>query len=66
MALAKGLTHVLILLKLPDPMHLNLLKFREVGVEVVLKDFRNRWDRQSSAFSNLFGQADRVDKLADY
>ena len=42
-----------------------MLRFREAGVEVVLKDFRKRWDRQSQAFYNLFRQADRVDKLAD-
>ncbi|KAJ1429773.1 UbiB domain [Sesbania bispinosa] len=34
------------------------------GVEVILKDFRKRWDRQSQAFYNIFRQADRVDKLA--
>ncbi|KAK8977954.1 hypothetical protein V6N11_059583 [Hibiscus sabdariffa] len=44
---------------------LELLRFREAGVEVVLKDFRKRWDRQSRAFYNLFRQADRVEKLAE-
>lgn len=44
---------------------LELLRFREVGVEVIVKDFRKRWDWQSRAFSNLFRQADRVEKLAD-
>ncbi|XP_062014252.1 uncharacterized protein LOC133730730 [Rosa rugosa] len=44
---------------------LELLKFREAGVEVVWKDIRKRWDRQSQAFYNLFRQADRVEKLAE-
>ncbi|KAG7026810.1 hypothetical protein SDJN02_10817, partial [Cucurbita argyrosperma subsp. argyrosperma] len=44
---------------------LELLKFREAGVEVAVKDFRKRWDRQSRAFYNLFRQAERVEKLAE-
>ncbi|KAI5410625.1 hypothetical protein KIW84_055953 [Lathyrus oleraceus] len=43
---------------------LELLRFREARVEVIVKDFRKRWDRQSQAFYNLFRQADRVEKLA--
>ncbi|TQE02256.1 hypothetical protein C1H46_012127 [Malus baccata] len=46
---------------LPCGYALELLKFREAGVE----DLRNRWDRQSRAFYNLFRQADRVEKLAE-
>ncbi|MCD9638542.1 hypothetical protein HAX54_022563 [Datura stramonium] len=45
--------------EIAKPYALELLRFREAGVE----DFRNRWDRQS-AFYNLFRQADRVEKLA--
>lgn len=30
----------------------------------MLQDFKNRWERQSQAFYNLFRQADRVEKLA--
>lgn len=29
------------------------------------QDLRNRWDRQSRAFYNLFRQADRVERLAE-
>lgn len=31
----------------------------------MFQDFRNRWDRQSRAFYNLFRQADRVERLAE-
>lgn len=33
---------------------------------VCVQDLRKRWDRQSRAFSNLFRQANRVEKLADF
>uniref|UniRef100_A0A453NW67 Uncharacterized protein n=1 Tax=Aegilops tauschii subsp. strangulata TaxID=200361 RepID=A0A453NW67_AEGTS len=41
-----------------------LLRFNEAGVEVLVKDARKRWDRQSRAFYNVFRQPDRVEKLA--
>lgn len=71
---------------------LELLRFREAGIEVFMKasflilllyfiiilafilfanyhlvvqDLRKRWQRQASAFNNLFRQADRVEKLAE-
>ncbi|XP_031387042.1 protein ACTIVITY OF BC1 COMPLEX KINASE 8, chloroplastic-like [Punica granatum] len=50
--------------EIAKPYALELLRFREAGVEVVLKDFKKRLDRQSRAFYNLFRQADRVEKLA--
>jgi hypothetical protein len=29
-----------------------------------VKDFRKRWDRQAQAFSNIFRQPQRVEKIA--
>lgn len=62
--IGKGLDPRFDITEIAKPYALELLKFREAGVEVILKDFRNRWDRQTSAFYNLFRQADRVEKLA--
>ncbi|KAF9678808.1 hypothetical protein SADUNF_Sadunf07G0074600 [Salix dunnii] len=59
--IGKGLDPQFDITEIAKPYALELLKFREVGVE----DFRKRWDRQSRAFYNLFRQADRVQKLAD-
>ncbi|KAG6482081.1 hypothetical protein ZIOFF_058708 [Zingiber officinale] len=58
--IGKGLDPRFDITEIAKPYALELLKFREAGVE----DIRKRWDRQSSAFSNLFRQADRVEKLA--
>ncbi|KAK7410833.1 hypothetical protein VNO78_01973 [Psophocarpus tetragonolobus] len=63
--IGKGLDPRFDITEIAKPYALELLRFREAGVEVVLKDFRKRWDRQSQAFYNLFRQADRVDKLAE-
>lgn len=63
--IGKGLDPRFDITEIAKPYALELLRFREAGVEVVLKDFRNRWDRQSRAFYNLFRQADRVEKLAE-
>ncbi|KAK7247484.1 hypothetical protein RIF29_42367 [Crotalaria pallida] len=63
--IGKGLDPRFDITEIAKPYALELLKFREAGVEVVLKDFRKRWDRQSQAFYNLFRQADRVEKLAE-
>ncbi|TYI40441.1 hypothetical protein ES332_A02G162800v1 [Gossypium tomentosum] len=63
--IGKGLDPRFDITEIAKPYALELLKFREAGVEVVLKDFRKRWDRQSRAFYNLFRQADRVEKLAE-
>ncbi|KAF9609873.1 hypothetical protein IFM89_018958 [Coptis chinensis] len=60
--IGKGLDPRFDITEIAKPYALELLKFREAGVEV---DFRKRWDRQSRAFYNLFRQADRVEKLAD-
>ncbi|KAH7513128.1 hypothetical protein FEM48_Zijuj12G0163700 [Ziziphus jujuba var. spinosa] len=64
----KGIDPRFDITELPNLLHaipcsyaLELLKFREVGVE----DVRKRWDMQSRAFYNLFRQADRVKKLAE-
>ncbi|XP_042021850.1 protein ACTIVITY OF BC1 COMPLEX KINASE 8, chloroplastic-like [Salvia splendens] len=63
--IGKGLDPRFDITEIAKPYALELLKFREAGVEVVVKDFRKRWDRQSSAVFNLFRQADRVEKLAE-
>ncbi|XP_074308665.1 protein ACTIVITY OF BC1 COMPLEX KINASE 8, chloroplastic-like [Silene latifolia] len=63
--IGKGLDPRFDITEIAKPYALELLKFREVGVEVILKDFRKRWDRQARAFYNLFRQADRVEKLAE-
>lgn len=62
--IGKGLDPRFDITEIAKPYALELLRFREAGIEVVVKDFRNRWDRQSRAFYNLFRQADRVEKLA--
>ncbi|KAL8473670.1 hypothetical protein ACS0TY_030497 [Phlomoides rotata] len=63
--IGKGLDPRFDITEIAKPYALELLKFREAGAEVILKDFRKRWDRQSSAVFNLFRQADRVEKLAE-
>ncbi|KAL9393627.1 hypothetical protein Peur_012912 [Populus x canadensis] len=63
--IGKGLDPRFDITEIAKPYALELLRFREAGVEVLLKDFRKRWDRQSRAFHNLFRQADRVQKLAE-
>ncbi|KAK4411617.1 protein ACTIVITY OF BC1 COMPLEX kinase, chloroplastic [Sesamum angolense] len=62
--IGKGLDPRFDITEIAKPYALELLRFREAGVEVIIKDFRKRWDRQSQAFYNLFRQADRVEKLA--
>ncbi|KAF5203692.1 Abc-1 domain-containing protein [Thalictrum thalictroides] len=62
--IGKGLDPRFDITEIAKPYALELLKFREAGVEVIIKDFKKRWDRQSRAFYNLFRQADRVEKLA--
>ncbi|KAJ7956894.1 Protein kinase [Quillaja saponaria] len=63
--IGKGLDPRFDITEIAKPYALELLRFREAGVEVILKDLRKRWDRQSQAFYNLFRQADRVEKLAE-
>lgn len=63
--IGKGLDPRFDITEIAKPYALELLKFRQAGVEVILKDVRKRWDRQSRAFYNLFRQADRVEKLAE-
>ncbi|KAK9272762.1 hypothetical protein L1049_003139 [Liquidambar formosana] len=63
--IGKGLDPRFDITEIAKPYALELLRFREAGVEVIIKDFRKRWDRQSRAFYNLFRQADRVEKLAE-
>ncbi|KAF3549336.1 hypothetical protein DY000_02005794 [Brassica cretica] len=62
--IGKGLDPRFDITEIAKPYALELLRFREAGVEVVVKDLRKRWDRQSQAFYNVFRQADRVEKLA--
>ncbi|KAM7523684.1 hypothetical protein LguiA_013586 [Lonicera macranthoides] len=63
--IGKGLDPRFDITEIAKPYALELLRFREAGVEVFIKDFRKRWDRQSQAVYNLFRQADRVERLAD-
>lgn len=63
--IGKGLDPRFDITEIAKPYALELLKFREVGVEVIVKDFRKRWDKQARAFQNLFRQAERVEKLAE-
>ncbi|KAE8660533.1 hypothetical protein F3Y22_tig00116951pilonHSYRG00347 [Hibiscus syriacus] len=63
--IGKGLDPLFNIIEIAKPYALELLRFREAGVEVALKDFRKTWDRQPRAFYNLFGQADRVEKVAE-
>ncbi|CAL0306618.1 unnamed protein product [Lupinus luteus] len=63
--IGKGLDPRFDITEIAKPYALELLKFREAGVEVILKDFKKRQDRQSQAFYNLFRQADRVEKIAE-
>ncbi|CAN8251579.1 unnamed protein product [Cochlearia groenlandica] len=62
--IGKGLDPRFDITEIAKPYALELLRFREAGVEVAVKDLRKRWDRQSQAVYNLFRQADRVEKLA--
>ncbi|CAN8264303.1 unnamed protein product [Cochlearia groenlandica] len=62
--IGKGLDPRFDITEIAKPYALELLRFREAGVEVFVKDLRKRWERQSQAFYNLFRQADRVEKLA--
>lgn len=63
--IGKGLDPRFDISEIAKPYALELLRFREAGIEVLVKDFRQRWERQARAFSNLFRQADRVEKLAE-
>ncbi|KAH6808198.1 ABC2-like protein 13 [Perilla frutescens var. frutescens] len=63
--IGKGLDPRFDITEIAKPYALELLRFREAGIEVIVKDFKKRWDRQSRAFYNLFRQADRVEKLAE-
>ncbi|KAL3829420.1 hypothetical protein ACJIZ3_018222 [Penstemon smallii] len=63
--IGKGLDPRFDITEIAKPYALELLKFREAGVEVVIKDLRKRLDSQNRAFYNLFRQADRIEKLAE-
>lgn len=63
--IGKGLDPRFDISEIAKPYAMELLRFREAGIEVLITDFQKRWDRQSRAFSNLFRQADRVEKLAE-
>uniref|UniRef100_A0A1D1XES6 Uncharacterized protein sll1770 n=1 Tax=Anthurium amnicola TaxID=1678845 RepID=A0A1D1XES6_9ARAE len=63
--IGKGLDPRFDITEIAKPYAMELLRFREAGFEVVIKDLRKRWDRQARAFQNLFRQADRVEKLAE-
>ncbi|KAF5769458.1 putative ABC-type Cd(2+) transporter [Helianthus annuus] len=61
--IGKGLDPRFDITEIAKPYALELLRFREAGIEAVIKDFKKRWERQSQAFYNLFRQADRIEKL---
>ncbi|XP_043718565.1 protein ACTIVITY OF BC1 COMPLEX KINASE 8, chloroplastic [Telopea speciosissima] len=63
--IGKGLDPRFDITEIAKPYAMELLRFREAGVEVIIKDFKKRWNRQSRAFYNIFRQADRVEKLAE-
>jgi len=63
--IGKGLGSCFDITEIAKPYALELLRFREAEVEVVVKDFKKRWERQFQAFYNLFRHADRIDKLAE-
>ncbi|KAJ8765486.1 hypothetical protein K2173_014608 [Erythroxylum novogranatense] len=63
--IGKGLDPRFDITEIAKPYALELLRFREAGIEVLLKDLQKRWNRQSRAFYNLFRQGDRVEKLAE-
>ncbi|XP_073104185.1 protein ACTIVITY OF BC1 COMPLEX KINASE 8, chloroplastic isoform X2 [Elaeis guineensis] len=63
--IGKGLDPRFDITEIAKPYALELLRFREAGFEVVVKDVKKRLERQSRAFYNLFRQADRVEKLAE-
>ncbi|XP_074575108.1 protein ACTIVITY OF BC1 COMPLEX KINASE 8, chloroplastic-like [Curcuma longa] len=62
--IGKGLDPRFDITEIAKPYAMELLRFQEVGFEVILKDIKKSWDRQLKAFYNLFRQADRVEKLA--
>ncbi|XP_048534367.1 protein ACTIVITY OF BC1 COMPLEX KINASE 8, chloroplastic isoform X2 [Triticum urartu] len=62
--IGKGLDPRFDITEIAKPYAMELLRFNEAGVEVLVKDARKRWDRQSRAFYNVFRQPDRVEKLA--
>ncbi|KAL6634610.1 hypothetical protein ACP70R_027281 [Stipagrostis hirtigluma subsp. patula] len=63
--IGKGLDPRFDITEIAKPYAMELLRFNEAGVEVVVKDAKKRWERQSRAFYNLFRQPDRVEKLAE-
>ncbi|KAH7403936.1 hypothetical protein KP509_15G001700 [Ceratopteris richardii] len=63
--IGKGLDPRFDISEIAKPYALEILRFKEFGYEVIMRDIQKRWDRQAQAFSNLFRQADRVQKLAD-
>ncbi|MCO5548595.1 hypothetical protein L7F22_002055 [Adiantum nelumboides] len=63
--IGKGLDPRFDISEIAKPYALEILKFREFGYDVIIRDIKKRWKRQAQAFSNLFRQADRVEKLAE-
>lgn len=63
--IGKGLDPRFDITEIAKPYAMELLRFREAGFEVVVKDLKKRWERQSRAFYNIFRQGDRVEKLAE-
>ncbi|XP_062222978.1 protein ACTIVITY OF BC1 COMPLEX KINASE 8, chloroplastic-like isoform X2 [Phragmites australis] len=62
--IGKGLDPRFDITEIAKPYAMELLRFNEAGIELVVKDAKKRWERQSHAFYNLFHQPDRVEKLA--
>ncbi|KAI5062828.1 hypothetical protein GOP47_0021375 [Adiantum capillus-veneris] len=63
--IGKGLDPRFDISEIAKPYALEILKFREFGYDVLVRDLKKRWRRQAQAFSNLFRQPDRVEKLAE-
>ncbi|KAH7292759.1 hypothetical protein KP509_29G083900 [Ceratopteris richardii] len=69
--IGKGLDPRFDISEIAKPYALEILRFKEFGYDFILRgllclqDFQKRWNRQAQAFSNLFRQADRVEKLAN-
>lgn len=63
--IGKGLDPRFDISEIAKPYALELLQFRQVGVNVFLKEVKKGWERQARAFSNFIRQPERVEKLAE-
>eukprot|EP00249_Psilotum_nudum_P015268 c25233_g1_i1 orf=941-3481(-) len=63
--IGKGLDPRFDISEIAKPYALEILRFRDVGYDFIIRDLKKRWERHTRAFSNLFRQAERVEKIAD-